>query len=417
MISRLASATAVMLTASSLAAAQTYSACNPLKETGCPADPAVGTTQTIDFTKGESDFFTPAIGTHVTYDPTLGAVFTINSVSDAPTFTSKDYILFGKVDVTVRASLGTGIVTSFVLQSDDLDEIDWEWLGGDDTQVQTNYFSKGDTTTYDRGGFSGVYEPQTEFHTYTIDWNADRVNWIVDGAIVRTLTYADAKNGASYPQTPMQIKLGTWCAGGPDTAAGTVEWAGGYTDFSKAPFNGYYQSVTIQDYMNGASAAKQYVYGDKTGTYESIKVETETTDESSGSDPSSSQSASSAATSPTATSVAATSPAATSSDATTSIGSQAVGSTASTLSTVTSSASFKSSVTSGITLATGAPVNNAGSVTNGAGSDSSSDAVSSGSATSSSSSSRATSAVVSSGNKSAVNFAFLGAVLFAFLSL
>ena len=36
MFSRLASATAVVLTASSLANAQTYSSCNPLKQSGKP---------------------------------------------------------------------------------------------------------------------------------------------------------------------------------------------------------------------------------------------------------------------------------------------------------------------------------------------------------------------------------------------
>ncbi|KUI69739.1 putative glycosidase crf1 [Cytospora mali] len=380
MISRLASATAMVLAASSLASAQTYSLCNPVEKTGCPADPAVGTTKTIDFTKGANDFFTAAEGTTVKYDDKLGAVFSINKETDAPTFTSTGYIFFGKVDVTVRASLGVGVVTSFVLQSDDLDEIDWEWLGGDNTEVQTNYFSKGNTTTYDRGGFSGVGSPVDEFHTYTIDWNAERLNWIIDGTVVRTLTYADAYDGVTYPQTPMQIKLGTWVAGRKDAAVGTVEWAGGYTDFSKAPFMGYYKSVVVQDYMNGADSAKQYVYGDKTGTYKSIKIE----NTESSSDSSSAQSASATSTS---------------------TGKKA----ASTLSTVTSSGT----TTSGITLATGEPKSSSSSSSS---SDSSSSA-STGTSTASSSSSSSSTVTASAGNKSAVNFAFLGAALFAFLSL
>ena len=66
---------------------------------------------------------------------------------------------------TIEAAQGAGIVSAFILQSDDLDEIDWEWLGGDGTQVQTNYFSKGNTDSYDRGGFSTVSSPQTTFHS------------------------------------------------------------------------------------------------------------------------------------------------------------------------------------------------------------------------------------------------------------
>ncbi|ROW08238.1 hypothetical protein VMCG_03303 [Cytospora schulzeri] len=380
MISRLASAAAVVLTASSLANAQTYSACNPMERTDCPADPAVGKTTTIDFTKGENDFFTVADGTKLTYDDSLGAVFTINKETDAPTISSTGYIFFGKVDVVVRASMGQGVVTSFVLQSDDLDEIDWEWLGGDDTEVQTNYFGKGNTTTYDRGGFSGVGSPVEDFHTYTIDWNAERLNWIIDGAVVRTLKYADANGGKSYPQTPMQIKLGTWVAGRKDAAIGTVEWAGGYTDFTEAPFMGYYKSVTIEDYMNGETSAKQYVWGDKTGSYESIKVE-KTTDKTTTSSSSESGSKSTQSASSTAASSAK--------------------STASTMSTVTSSS---------ITLATGEPKSGDSDTT-------SSGSSSTGTSSSSSSSSSETAATVSSGSKSAVNFAFLGAALFAFLSL
>lgn len=384
MFSRLASTAAVMLAASSLTSAQTFSACNPTKKDGCPANPAIASKQTIDFTKGENDFFTPAIGTTVKYDPSLGAVFAINKETDAPTFTSTGYIFFGRVDVVARASVGTGVVTSFVLQSDDLDEIDWEWLGGDDTQVQTNYFSKGDTTTYDRGGFSGVGAPQSEFHTYTIDWTAEKLDWIIDGTVVRTLKYADAKGGAGYPQTPMQIKLGTWVAGRKDAPEGTVQWAGGYTDFTQAPFNGYYKSVTVQDYMNGAKSAGSYVYGDRTGTYQSIKIE-QGDGKSDGAQSSSAQSS-------------------------------ATSSGASTLSTVTSSASLTASVTQGITLATGEPSSNNSSSDSGSSDASTPTSSGSGSSSSSSSSeSSPSSSVVTAGanSKAGFNFAFLGAALFA----
>ena len=44
----------------------------------------------------------------------------------------------------LKAAPGTGIVSSAILQSDDLDELDWEWLGGTEyaSKVQTNYFGK-----------------------------------------------------------------------------------------------------------------------------------------------------------------------------------------------------------------------------------------------------------------------------------
>lgn len=312
----------------------------------CSPDPAVGGTVEIDFTQGKSDWFTIAEGTTLTYGPD-GAVFKIVSEGQAPTITSKDYIFFGKVDAWIQASGGIGVVTSFVLQSDDLDEIDWEWLGGDSTQVQTNYFSKGDTTTYDRGGYSPVTSPQSAVHKYTIDWQPTQLQWLIDDVVVRTLTYNEAKGGSTYPQTPMQIKLGTWVAGGKDAPEGTVQWAGGHTDFSQGPFIGYYQKIAVTDYSNGVKGASSYTYGDQSGTFGSIVVSTDgskDTTTSSGSDAGSKTSSSAGLQ--------------TSSKATT--GSSTLSSsssTATTLSTVTSSSS--SSKSTSVTKSSGSSVSSA----------------------------------------------------------
>ncbi|CAK7220507.1 hypothetical protein SBRCBS47491_004211 [Sporothrix bragantina] len=269
--------TSVVLLSATMATAQTSSLCNPVKGQTCPADPAFGGTVNIDFTKGASEYFSLADGTTLNYDANKGAVFTIAAETNAPTITSTKYLFFGTVEAVIQAAPGTGIVTSFVLQSDDLDEIDWEWLGGVTTEVQTNYFSKGDTTTYDRGGTSSVSDPQSGFHTYTVDWSPDAVVWSIDGTVVRTLTAASANNGATFPQTPMQIKLGTWDAGASTQPEGTAEWAGGRTPFgsgSGAPYIAYYKSITVTDRSNGVSGATSYSYTGTSGTYESIKVNT-----------------------------------------------------------------------------------------------------------------------------------------------
>ena len=118
-------------------AAQTWSNCNPTLRTDCPPDSALGKTVNIDFSS-ESESFTPQ------GNPTYGddgVSFTIRSSGDAPQLTSLWYIMFGKVDIELQAAPGAGIVSSFVLQSDTLDEIDWEWLGADPDEVQSNYVS------------------------------------------------------------------------------------------------------------------------------------------------------------------------------------------------------------------------------------------------------------------------------------
>lgn len=262
-----------LVAAAAYANAQTFTACNPLQKT-CPCDPALASTITTDFTKGASSDWEYADGTSMTYDGTNGAQFTIATKTDAPTIALKDYIFFGKVSVVTRASPGTGTVSSFILESDDLDEIDWEWLGSTDSSVESNFFGKGNTTTYDRAIYHPVGTPSETFHEYTIDWTSSYIKWSIDGAVVRTLNYGDALalEGKNFPQTPMKVKMGSWigcldaaAAANPATQ-GTCQWAGGYIDLTKGPYVMSVKSVTVQDYGTGS----QYCYSDNSGSFESI---------------------------------------------------------------------------------------------------------------------------------------------------
>ena len=175
--------------------------------------------------------------------------------------------MFGHVDFVVKAAPGTGIVSAAILQSDCLDEIDWEWLGGDNSQAQSNYFGKGITTTgYNRGAFHGAANNHDQYHTYSIDWTADQIVWSIDGSTVRAMTQSQAETG-QYPQTPMYVKMGAWAGGDPSNPAGTVAWAGGYTDYTQGPFTMYVKTVQVTDYSTGT----QYTYSGSSGTWESIE--------------------------------------------------------------------------------------------------------------------------------------------------
>jgi beta-glucanase (GH16 family) len=142
-----------------------------------------------------------------------------------------------------------------------------EALGGDTTQIETNYFGKGDTSTYDRATWPAVSDPQNTWHTYKISWQEDATTWYIDGAAVRTLNYADAKEGTRYPQTPMRIRIGIWAGGDPSNGEGTIEWAGGETNYAGAPYTMYVKNVDIVN----ANPAESYTWTDKTGSYQSIK--------------------------------------------------------------------------------------------------------------------------------------------------
>lgn len=173
--------------------------------------------------------------------------------------------MFGKVEITMKAAPGAGIVSTLVLQSDDLDEIDMEWLGADDSEVQTNYFGKGEVTTYNRGAFNPAPNNQGEFVTYTVEWTSTQITWSVGSNVVRVLTPATADPN-QYPQTPMQIKFGAWSGGDPSNPPGTISWARGPTNYADGPFTMIVQSLAVTDYSTGTS----YKYGNESGDWQSI---------------------------------------------------------------------------------------------------------------------------------------------------
>jgi hypothetical protein len=124
-----------------LATAQTFTDCNPM-EKKCPNNPATPQTWETDFSAGKDAVkgWKQTAGS-LTYGPE-GAEFTVAKKGDAPTIGSEAFLHFGYVEVVMKAAPGVGIVSSIVLQSDNLDEVDWEWIGGVDSRVQQNYFGK-----------------------------------------------------------------------------------------------------------------------------------------------------------------------------------------------------------------------------------------------------------------------------------
>jgi hypothetical protein len=197
--------------------------CNPLQQT-CPQDPALAGALSVDFCNGPSDRFYVA-GTDPAYNAD-GGVFTINESGDVPQINANFYIMFGWVEVTMKVAPGAGIVSTFILMSDDKDEIDWEFIGDQPNEVQTNYFGKGNGNSAGRGAVYNIAGSTWDWHTYALNWTSTQIDWLVDGTIVRTQLAANSPTDSyntQYPQTPMQLKIGAW-AGGDTTknGAGTV---------------------------------------------------------------------------------------------------------------------------------------------------------------------------------------------------
>lgn len=254
--------------------AQTHSSCNPLYEKGCPNMQALGADAHFYLNRTDPPFnenvWTKQNQGDIVWGE-KGATFIIRKSGDAPLVQSKFYMLFGRFEMILRAAKGTGIVSTGILQSEDLDEVDWEFLG-QSNEAMTNYFGKGNNATYDRGKeYPMDPAPQEGFHNYTVDWTKDRIQWWLDGKMLRELLPADALNGTNYPQTPMNIRIGIWSAGDTkNNAPGVVQWAGGETDFSQGPFTMTVQEIYAKDY----TTAKEYSWEDmdSSGTWEKVKV-------------------------------------------------------------------------------------------------------------------------------------------------
>ncbi|PYH91576.1 cell wall glucanase [Aspergillus ellipticus CBS 707.79] len=250
-----------------LITAQTSTSCNPLNAT-CDPDSALGTEHSWWFNTSLDSSIWEVTNGEISHTSENGTLFSIKEKLDSPTLASKFYIFFGIVESHVKMAKGGGVVSSIVLESDDLDEIDWEWVGYNTTGVQSNYFGKGNTTTYNRAGYHYVPDADTEFHNYTTYWTSEKLEWWIDGSLVRTLNYSDAVDGKNFPQTPCNVRYGIWPGGDPSEGLGTIEWAGGEINYTAGPYNMYVKRVRVQDFHSG----KEYVYSNHSGDWESIKV-------------------------------------------------------------------------------------------------------------------------------------------------
>ncbi|KAL9632337.1 MAG: hypothetical protein Q9164_005378 [Protoblastenia rupestris] len=182
---------------------------------------------------------------------------------------SKFFLHFGRVEFVVQAAPGSGIVSSMILFSDSLDEVDWEFRGSYPTIVQTNWFGRGIYGDYRHATSPTVSNAFTSFHTYTLDWSPTELVWLIDGKVVRSLKAADCKGGAGtseqYPTGPMKVSLGLWDPGDPDNYN---SWGGGKTPIPP-PAGGYTFFVKSVKIWN-SNPAQLYHYKDRTGDAASI---------------------------------------------------------------------------------------------------------------------------------------------------
>ncbi|RCK64924.1 Extracellular glycosidase CRH12 [Candida viswanathii] len=228
--------------------------CNPYKDSKClVSNEALGRKVFESFSDGTKYFTITSSRRGVRFDEE-GLTLSILDKFDNPALASSFYIMYGRVEVEIKGASGRGIISSFYLQSDDLDEIDVvEIFGSDPFEFQTNFFVKGNVSNYDRGKYHQMHpSPLSGFHKYGVEWKPDLITWFLDDKPVRML---GRRNRHGMPCSPMFLKFSLWSADENDE--GTIAWAGGVASFSDGPFAMHIKNLEVHDYSRGIS----YNYG------------------------------------------------------------------------------------------------------------------------------------------------------------
>lgn len=237
-------------------------ACNPLHDKNCfVQNQALGE----DLVGFEFKYFKTQGDVQANHGVSQEIIMKLNERFQNPMIESNFYILYGKVECEILASSGQGIISSFYLQSNDLDEIDIaELFGGNPYEFQSNFFIKGNTTTWDRGGYHQIRNPLQYFNKYTVEWTPTEIKWWCNDILVRTL---ENSNTYGIPRSPMAVKLSLWAGGDESNQPGTILWAGGKCDYKEMPYMMKVRNLRVSDYSSGTV----YSYGYEEGQWKELE--------------------------------------------------------------------------------------------------------------------------------------------------
>ncbi len=119
---------------------------------------------------------------------------------------------FGRYEVVMIAARGEGVISSFFTYTGPHfdaphDEIDFEFLGGDTTQVLLGMFTNGERLSVRSVslGFDAADEP----HLYAFEWLPDSLTWYADGRELLRVTSQEAP----IPSNPQKIFANIWVSG------------------------------------------------------------------------------------------------------------------------------------------------------------------------------------------------------------
>ncbi len=135
---------------------------------------------------------------------------------------SKTRMRYGRYEARMRTAKGSGLNTAFYTYTGppqgvaEHDEIDFEFLGKEPTQVEVNFHRNG----VNKGPFKIElgFDASADFHDYAFEWLPDRIRWFADGALI-----FETPEGADVPKNAGKLVFSLWS--GSEVARG---WLGDF---------------------------------------------------------------------------------------------------------------------------------------------------------------------------------------------
>tara|TARA_Y100001970_G_C14175835_1_gene826903 strand:- start:397 stop:1461 length:1065 start_codon:yes stop_codon:yes gene_type:complete len=155
---------------------------------------------------------------------------------------------YGRFEVRMKSSFGSGIVSSFFTINDywaeglssteNWKEIDFETLGQHTNKIQTNIITAYETHHVELHTL--LYNPHVGFHTYAFEWTPDYVSFYIDNQLVRH----DNNNYVQTLDSGQKIMMNIW-------QPIYEDWVGPF-DENILPVYAFYDWVKYYSYTPGS---------------------------------------------------------------------------------------------------------------------------------------------------------------------
>ena len=128
---------------------------------------------------------------------------------------SRDYFGYGAFEMSLKTSGEPGTVSAFFLYTgeyfgaDKHNEIDFEFLGNNPTQVSINYYYDDDKlANHIEEDIELGFDASEGFHDYRIDWAPDAIRWFVDDRLFYEVRGENAP--LPIPDEQMRVMTSLW---------------------------------------------------------------------------------------------------------------------------------------------------------------------------------------------------------------